>query len=308
VILVAPPPAGLRDFRHTMKALVPLGAVATAVTLLVTGCTSTPKAVGTGPSFKGPTGLQLYSLRAQFTRSVPAAIELTRSFGITEVETAGTYNLPPARFREMLVQAGLNPISGHFSYDRWQKDLPQVIAEAKALGLKYAGVAWINHSAPFKESDARAAAALFNQVGAECAKHGIQFFYHCHGYEFHPHAGGTLMDLLIRETDPRHVAFEMDTTWVHFPGQDPAAWLRKYPGRWQLMHLKDLKKGVATGSLTGNTDPNNDVPLGQGQLNWPAILKAARESGVKHYFIEDEAATAPEQIPQSLRYLEQVRF
>jgi len=289
-----------------MKALFLVGAALT--TALLTGCVSQPTAVGTGPSFKGPTGLQLYSLRGQFTRSVPEAIALAQSYGITEVETAGTYNLPPAKFREMLLAAGLNPISGHFSYDRWQNDLPKVIADAQALGLKYAGVAWINHTGTFKESDARAAIALFNQVGAECAKHGIQFFYHCHGYEFQPYQNRTLMDLLITDTDPKKVAFEMDTTWVFFPGQNPATWLRKYPNRWQLIHLKDLKKGVATGELTGKTDPNNDVPLGQGQLNWPEILKAAQDTGVKHFFIEDEAATAPEQIPQTLRYLEQVRF
>jgi sugar phosphate isomerase/epimerase len=288
-----------------MKALL-LSGLLLSVALI--GVDAAPPKPGTSPSFKGPTGLQLYSLRGQFTKSVPEAIALTKSYGLTEVETAGTYNLPPAKLREMLLAAGLNPISGHFPYNRWRDDLPNVIAEAKALGLKYAGVAWIDHKAPFKESDARAAAALFNQVGAESAKHGIQFFYHCHGYEFHPYQDGTLMDLLIRETDPKKVAYEMDTTWVFFPGQDPAAWLRKYPGRWQLMHLKDLKKGIARGSLGGSTDPNNDVALGQGQLNWPEILKAAQETGVKHYFIEDEAAVAPEQIRETLKYLEQVKF
>ncbi len=278
------------------------------VTMALAAFTSPAAFAQTSSSFKGPVGLQLYSLRGQFTRSVPDAIALTKSFGIKEIETAGTANLSPEKFRELLLAAGLNPVSGHFGYGRWKNDLTNVIAEAKALGLKYAGTAWIDHSAPFKESDARDAIALFNRVGAECAQHGIRFFYHCHGYEFHPYQDGTLMDLLIRETDPKNVAFQMDTVWVFFPGQDPAAWLRKYPGRWELMHLKDLKKGVARGSLTGGTDPNNDVPLGQGQLDWPAILKAAQETGVKHYFIEDEAALAPEQIPQSLRFLEQVQF
>ncbi|HAB15287.1 MAG TPA: sugar phosphate isomerase/epimerase [Verrucomicrobiota bacterium] len=289
-----------------MKPFSPVAAVWAVVVVFIGGAVAAP--VGTGSSFQGPVGLQLYSLRAQFTRSVPEAIALTKGFGITEVEMAGTYNLPPDKIREMLVAAGLKPISGHFSYDRWKTNLAQVIAEAKALGLRYAGTAWINHAGDFKESDAREAIAVFNRAGAECAKQGIRFFYHSHGYEFFPHPKGTLMDLLIQETDPKHVSFQMDTTWVFFPGQDPAAWLRKYPGRWELMHLKDLKKGIARGELTGKTDPNNDVPLGQGQLNWPDILKAAKESGVKHYFIEDEAATAPQQIPLSLKYLEQVRF
>lgn len=278
------------------------------VTVALAAFTSPAALAQASAAFKGPVGLQLYSLRGQFTRSVPEAIALTQSFGVKDVETANTANLSPEKFREVLLAAGLNPVSGHFGYDRWKDDLANVIAEAKALGLKYAGTAWINHSGGFKESDARDAIALFNRVGAECARHGIQFFYHCHGYEFHPYQDGTLMDLLIRETDPKNVTFQMDTVWVFFPGQDPSAWLRKYPGRWELMHLKDLKKGVARGALTGGTDPNNNVPLGQGQLDWPAILKAAQETGVKYYFIEDEAALAPEQIPQSLKYLEQVQF
>jgi len=100
----------------------------------------------------------------------------------------------------------------------------------------------------------------------------------------------------------------MDILWVQYPGEDPAAWLAKYPGRWELMHLKDLKKGVPTGFHNGGTDPNNDVALGTGQMDWPKILKAARKAGVKHYFIEDESASSVEQIPQSLKYLEGVRW
>ena len=75
-----------------------------------------------------------------------------------------------------------------------------------------------------------------------------------------------------------------------------------------MMHVKDMKKGVPTGILTGKSDVNNDVVLGTGQMNWPAILKAAQKAGVKYYFIEDESAQAVEQIPQSLRYLEKVRW
>ena len=112
----------------------------------------------------------------------------------------------------------------------------------------------------------------------------------------------------MKETDPKHVSFEMDVLWVVFPGQDPLQWLRKYPGRWELMHLKDLKKGVKTGDLSGKTDVTNDVPLGTGQMYWPAILKAAKESGVKYYFIEDESPTVVEQIPQTLKFLGQVKF
>jgi sugar phosphate isomerase/epimerase len=100
----------------------------------------------------------------------------------------------------------------------------------------------------------------------------------------------------------------MDILWITFPGEDAAEWLNKYPGRWVSLHMKDLKKGVKTGSHVGGTDPNNDVVLGTGQMNWPKILAAAKKSGVKYYFIEDESADAANQIPQSLKFLEQVKF
>ena len=115
------------------------------------------------------------------------------------------------------------------------------------------------------------------------------------------------MDLLMTETSPKLVHFEMDVFWVVHPGQDPVKWLEKYHGRWELMHVKDMKKGVK-GDFSGKSDVSNDVALGTGQMDWPAILKAARKAGVKWYFIEDESPTVVEQIPQSLRYLEQVKW
>jgi len=96
--------------------------------------------------------------------------------------------------------------------------------------------------------------------------------------------------------------------WVVFPGQDPVKLMEKYGKRWALMHVKDLKKGVATGSLAGGTDTKNDVVIGTGQTDWAALLRAAKKAGLKYYFIEDESPTALEQIPQSLKYLESLKF
>jgi len=266
------------------------------------------KSVGTGPSFKGPVGLQLYSLRAEFTRNVPAALEKVKSYGIKYVETAGTYGLSPTKFRDMLKSNGLEPVSGHFPFERYRDDLDALVAEAKVMGLKYAGNAWITHKDVFNEQEAREAAAVFNRAGKALKAQGIKFFYHVHGFEFQPYQDGTLLDLLMRETDPASVHFQMDVFWIVFPGQDPVKLLDKYKGRWELMHLKDMRKGLKTGELTGKTDVTNDVALGSGQMDWTAILKAAKKTGIKWYFIEDESPTAAEQIPQSLKFLETVKF
>jgi sugar phosphate isomerase/epimerase len=263
---------------------------------------------GVGPSFKGPIGLQLYSLRGEFTRNVPATAEKVRDFGFKIVETAGTYNLSPAKFKELLDQNGLKAVSGHFPFERYRDDVENVARDAKTLGLEYVGCAWAPHEGEFDEKECRDAIEVFNKAGAALKKHNLKFFYHAHGYEFAPHAGGTYMDLMMKETDPENVRFQMDIFWVVHPGHDPVKWLEKYPKRWELVHLKDMKKGVKTGEFTGKTDVANDVPLGTGQMNWPAILRAAKKAGVKYYFIEDESPTVAEQIPQSLKYLEQVKF
>ncbi|MEY2882087.1 MAG: hypothetical protein RLZZ15_4467 [Verrucomicrobiota bacterium] len=278
--------------------------------LLALASTIAPAAdVGTGASFKGPVGLQLYSLRAQFTANgVPKTLDTVKGFGVRYAELAGTYGLKPEQLTALLAERGIKAVSGHFPYKRFKEEPEAVAAEAKALGLEFAGCAWADHKAPLDEKQAREIVAVFNKAGAVLAAQGLKFFYHCHGFEFQPHAGGTLMDLLIKETDPKLVSFEMDILWVVFPGHDPAKLLAQYPGRWKLIHLKDLKKGVATGFLTGKTDVANDVALGTGQMNWPAILAAAKKAGVKYYFIEDESPVSEAQIPESLKYLSQVKF
>jgi len=284
--------------------------LALATSILVAGCSTSAPTVGTGSHFKGPVGLQLYSLRAQFTRNVPATVKTVQDFGIHEVELAGTYNLKNDAFVKMMADAGLKPVAAHFGWDRFSKDPEGLAKDAKELGLKYAGTAWIKGSGEFTPEAAHDAAKVFNAAGKVLSAQGIKAFYHCHGYEFkHKDAQGrTAMDILIQETDPRYVTFEMDILWVFFPGEDPAAWLAKYPGRWELIHLKDLKKGVAIGFHNGGTDPNNDVALGTGQMDWAKILKAAKKSGVKHYFIEDESAWSVEHIPNTLKFLETVSW
>lgn len=264
--------------------------------------------VGIGPSFRGPVGLQLYSLRREFAKDVPGTLARVREMGFTIIELAGTYNRPPAQFREELAKLNLKPVSMHASFEALRDKLDSVISDARALGVEYIGCAWIPHQGnTFTEADVMKAVEVFNRAGAAAKSAGLKFFYHIHGYEFHPHASGTLFDLFMAKTDPQTVFIEMDTLWVVHPGQDPVKLFEKYGSRIHLMHLKDLQKGVK-GDLTGHAPDETNVVLGTGQIDWPAVLAAAKKAGVKYYFIEDEAESAAEQIPQSLRYLEKVRF
>lgn len=280
-------------------------ALSLAVSTALLGLQTVPAFAG---SYKGPTGLQLYSLRADFPKDVAGTMKFVHDLGFKEVELAGTYKMEPAEFKKLLDQHGLKPIATHFPFERYRDDIDGVIRDVKMFGLKYAGVAWIPHKGQWDEAQCRAAAAVFNKAGAALAKHGVKMFYHCHGYEFVPHGDGTLFDLFMKLTDPKTVVMEMDILWVVFPGQDPVKLFEKYGKRFELVHLKDLKKGVKTGELTGHTDVTNDVALGSGQMDYPAILKAAQKAGVKYYFIEDESPSVREQLPQSLKFLKQVKW
>ena len=262
--------------------------------------------------FKGPLGLQLYSLRDAFKADVPGTLDKVKAFGFTDVETANTYGLGAEKLLAMLKERGLNPVSGHFQYDPLTKDLAGAVAEAKALGLKFAVCPWIPHEEGiFGEAEAKKAAADFNKFGEAFKAAGITFAYHCHGYEFKPFgdgAGGNAFDVLMRETKPELVSFEMDVFWVAHPGQDPVKLLAKYPGRWALMHLKDIRKGAQTGIYTGHAPLTDDVPLGTGMVDWPAVLKQAAKSGVKYYFIEDESPTVMDALPVTTKYLSGLKF
>ncbi len=265
-------------------------------------------ATGLGASFKGPIGLELYSLRDQFAKDVPSTLDRVRDLGIQYVEVAGTYNLAPEKFKQQLDAKNLKPISGLFDYARFRDDAEGVAREAKVLGLQYVGCAWIAHkTGSFNEANMRGAIAVFNRAGEALAKHGLKFFYHTHGYEFQPFGDGTLFDLMMKETKPEFVRYEMDVYWIIHPGQDPVKLLEKYGNRFELMHVKDMRKGTPNG-LDGKSDVKNDVALGTGIMKWNDIMKAAQKAGIKWYFIEDESPISIEQIPVSMRFLELLRF
>lgn len=262
--------------------------------------------------FKGPIGLQLYTLRESFKTNVPATLDKVKALGFAEIEGGGDYGLGIEKFKELLQERGLKMVSAGFGYEAMKKDITNAVRRAQAFDVKFAMCAWIPHKeSGFTEADVRRAAADFNEWGAAFKAAGITFAYHPHGFEFRPLKEGderTHFDLLVAETKPALVSFEMDVFWVTHPGQDPVKLLEKYPNRWVMMHLKDLRRGAPTGIHTGRAPHTDDVPLGTGQVNWPAVLKQAAAVGVKHYFIEDESATPLEALPVSIKYLQGLKF
>lgn len=255
-------------------------------------------------SLKAPVGLQLYSLREAFkTDGVPKTLAVVRSLGIRDVESAGTYGLSVANMRAALDKADLVCRASHLGLEQLRDKPAAAFAEAKGLGAGWAVCPYIDHEKPFTRAQALKAADAFNAAAKAAHGEGLQFAYHCHGFEFLPDGAGTLFDTLADATDPKLVKFEVDVFWAKAGGVDPAALITKYQSRVSFLHVKDMKKGLTfeRGSSGGPGDSN--VPLGTGQIDWPSVLQASEQGSPVAYFIEDESPNPVPQIQQTLRYL-----
>jgi sugar phosphate isomerase/epimerase len=254
------------------------------------------------PLYTAKLGIAPYTFRKSFPNGVAATLDTIKMMGFTEIEGGGG-RMPPEEYKKLCDERGLSIPSFGTSYEQLVKFPDSIVYRAKIFGAKYVMCAWIPHTTgSFNFENARKAVEDFNAAGKILKENGVTLCYHAHGYEFQPYENGTLLDYMMNNTNPDYVSFEMDVFWIQFGGGDPVALLNKYGNRWKLMHLKDMRKGIKK-DLTGLTSPENDVPLGTGELDIPGILKAAKKIGIQHYFIEDESSHVIVQVPQSIAYL-----
>jgi len=235
-------------------------------------------------------------------------LDIIQKMGFKTYEGGAPQGVNPVEFKKMLNDRGISIPSTGTGFEQLESD-PQAVADlAKALGASYVMCAWIPHArGQFSKADADRAIKVFNAGGKVLKENGITFKYHVHGFEFQPYGAGTLFDYLVENTDPKYVSLQMDVMWTHFGGGDPAGLLKKYGKRWVSLHLKDFRKG-APRDMTGGTGPENDVPLGQGELDFVAILKEVNKIGIKHLFIEDESEKELETLPLSIAYLKKLTY
>ncbi len=260
------------------------------------------------PLFQVPSGVQAYTFRNTFPEGVEATLDRIASLGIVELEGGPEGDFTPKEFRKLCNDRGISIPSTGAGYDQLVEDPQAIVDKAKGLGASYVMCAWIPHDrGAFNLENATKAVADFNTAGKVLKENGITLTYHVHGYEFQPHGDGTLMNYLIEQTNPEYVNFEMDIMWTHFGGGDPVDLLKKYGDRWKMLHVKDLRKGTPK-DLTGGTPIENDVVLGQGELDIPGILREANKIGIKHMFIEDESPQPWAQVPKSIKYLKSLTY
>lgn len=272
--------------------------------LLFVGTINTSSGQSKKLLFPEAPGIVSFTYRNLFAKDVPSTLDMIKGNGITDIEFSNLFGQKPEDLKRMLDERGLKCSSYGVNWETITTKTDEVAQTAKVLGAKFVRIANIPHAkGSFTLDNAKNAVSEFNRVGKILAdNYKLTFIYHNHGFEFEPYEGKTLYDYIVTNTNPKYVSFELDILWAFFPGQDPAKLLETYPSRYVALHLKDLKKGVA-GNNSGGTDQNNDVVLGTGQINIPAVIKAARKAGVKHYYIEDESRASVEQVPQSIKYL-----
>jgi len=256
-------------------------------------------------TLKVPLGLQLYSLREILPKDYAGTLKEVGTLGYREVESAGYFNHSAAEVKQAMADAGLKLVSAHYASDALHKQFDEILAFNKELGVSYIICASPGFKDPsrvkdmkpqdrmhaFTLDDWRWNADQFNAFGEKVHAAGLKFGYHNHIMEFHETEGTVPYTELLRLTDPSKVTFEMDCGWVTVGGGNPVEYLRKYPTRISMLHVKDFKK--ADPSAPAAERPAI-AELGQGTIDYaPIFQEAAKAGNVKHVFVEQEAFNVP---------------
>jgi sugar phosphate isomerase/epimerase len=236
------------------------------------------------PPAHQPLGVQLYTVRDLAEKNLPEVLRQIHAIGYQEVETYwSVYTHPAKELRRMIDDAGLSAPSGHFNYD----GLTAKIDYASQLGLNWMVCPMLPKSQQSSWDGFRAAARQFNEWGKRVQDAGMRFAFHNHDYEFKPFNGKTGYEVLLDETDPSLVFFEIDCYWITQSGNDPVQMLHRLGRRVRMLHLKDRKPGFP---------PSNDMEessshfteVGNGSIDWKAVIDTARHMGIEYYFVEQD--------------------
>jgi len=300
-------PINRRDFlRKSAAGLASLPALAAI------SCSTTPETttapvqppMPAGPPLGIPVGLELYTVREQCAKDFEGTLKQVAAIGYKNVEVYDFYGKTAADVKKLLDDNGLKAPSGHWALAKLRKNLAKSIGDAKTLGCEYLIMPILDESERKTFDQYKRHVEFFNKVGAECKKAELQFGYHNHNFEFRKFGDTTAFDYLLTSLDPELVKIEMDCFWVIHAGQNPVAYFEKFPGRFPLLHIKDLKAGHEP-----TTEKDDKIGLfaevGHGTIDWKRIFAAAPKGGLKYYFVEQDYCERPplESIKISFDYL-----
>ena len=237
--------------------------------------------------------LQLWTVRALTAIDMPGTLRDVAAAGYRAVELAGLPEISPSLLRETLDEHGLSVVASHEGIPGLRADPAAVAARLTAVGCPRVVVPWLPEEERLTHTDVRRFATDLGRLAATFADHGIGFGYHNHDFEFAPLDGTTIWEILLAEL-PGEVDLELDVYWATRAGQDPTALIAATPDRIRMLHMKDRSAD----------EDEHDVPAGEGTLDFPAIVAAARDAAVEWYIAEqDEPDAILDDIASAYRYL-----
>lgn len=263
-------------------------------------------------------GVQLYTVRDAMKHDFSGTIAKVAAIGYKEIEFAGYFDHSPADIRAILDKNGLTAPSCHVGYDVVQNHWPETISAAQTIGHSFIVCPSVDQKVLKSPDGWKQACELFNKAGEASKKAGIQFGYHNHTTEFQrdSNLGGKLpYDFLLQNTDASLVKMEMDLCWISVAGQDPDSYFQRFPGRFPLVHVKDVKSLPAPAAPNKVVQPNADLEShlmtepGSGVIDWKRIFSHSDEAGIQHYFVEHDRPADPfASLAASYKYLSTLRF
>lgn len=225
-----------------------------------------------------PIAAQMYTVRQAAAEDFRGALRRVAELGYAGVELAGTFGLSAAELAQTLRELGLTCVSAHITLADLRQNLAREIEYYQVVGPTYLVCPWLAPEQRGRESDYRALGAELNRIGETCRAGGLQLCYHHHDFELVQFDGSYALDLILTESEPANLQLEADTYWLKFGGVDPAAYIRQWPGRTPLIHLKDMTTG----------QPPTFAEVGTGILDWPAIFAAAEAVAAQWYLVEQD--------------------
>jgi len=266
-------------------------------------------------SIKRP-GMQLYTVRGDLEKDFDGTLAQIGAIGYREVEFAGYFGHTPKQVRDTLKRHRMTAPSAHIDFpsltgDRWARALD----DARAIGHDYIVNAWVDESVR-KQPDAWTRIAdTYNTAAAAAKRHGIQFAYHNHNFEFYPRAeaaGKLPMDVLLESCDPALVKIELDLCWIAAARKDPLDYFHRYPGRFPMVHVKGLRQVPAESAEPVPIDrvlPEITDVGHEDVIDWPRIFARSKEAGIRHYFVEHDNPKQPfESLRKSYEYVSRLTF
>jgi sugar phosphate isomerase/epimerase len=241
-------------------------------------------------------GIAVEAMKADWKGTLRQAVE----FGFSEIEGGSNFAGSPQEFVTFCKEIGIKPIASGSSLEPMMKEPQKFFDDQNELGMKYIVCYWPwLGGRPFMLDDCKKSAEMLNELGEKARQNGLQLLWHNHDNEFHEMEEGYPFDYLMNHTDPKLVQCELDIYWVKKGGGDPLAMLKKYKGRYKILHVKDMAAG---------TDQDFICP-GSGIIDFAPIFKEANKQGIEHYIVErDNEPDGIGCLRSSGEFLRNVRF